>query len=93
MVFGVEDTALAVVKGAFEAVCALAGHAMDEVDPELGSNVMVFFFRDWDELLQVPDLDRLVPELPALVERLERSGASRYQLPGGQPFCARKLPV
>ncbi len=50
VVFGVEEETLSVVKGAFEAVCQLAGHEMDEVDPELGSNCMVFFFRDWDKL-------------------------------------------
>eukprot|EP01036_Dinobryon_divergens_P039337 gene39337-51841_t len=35
VVFGVEDATLAVVKGAVEAVVALAGHKMAETDPEL----------------------------------------------------------
>lgn len=63
IVFGVEDSTLATVKGAIEAVVTLAGHQMAETDPELGSNLMVFFFRDWDELMGVPDLDRLIPGL------------------------------
>jgi len=79
VVFGVSEETLTVVKGAFEAVATLAGHAMDEVDPELGSNCMLFFFRDWDELLDVPDLDRLVPDLAPLVARLKAVGASRYR--------------
>ena len=62
IVFGVEAETLSVIKGAFEAVVALAGHNMAETDPELGSNCMVFFFRDWAELIEVPDLDRLVPD-------------------------------
>lgn len=79
VVFGVEDEALGVVKGAIEAVVALAGHRMAETDPELGANLMVFFFRDWSELLDVPDLDRLIPDLGALVPRLEASGAVQYR--------------
>lgn len=79
IVFGVEDKTLATVKGAIEAVVALAGHKMAETDPELGANLMFFFFRDWDELLEVPDLDRLVPNLGPLVARLNAEGATQYR--------------
>ncbi len=79
IVFGVEDRTLSVVKGAFEAVVAVAGHNMAETDPELGANCMVFFFRDWEELLAVPDLDRLIPDLGPLVERLVAAGANQYR--------------
>ena len=79
VVFGVEEETLSVVKGAFEAVCHLAGHEMDDVDPELGSNIMVFFCRQWDELLAVPDLGRLVPDPEGLVKRLQHSDASQYR--------------
>ncbi|WP_377193486.1 hypothetical protein [Ruegeria meonggei] len=80
IVFGVEDKTLAVVKGAFEAVVALSGHKMAETDPELGANCMVFFFRDWQELLEVPDLDRLIPDLALLVGRLEAADANQYRI-------------
>ncbi|MFN3577944.1 MAG: hypothetical protein ACK4TJ_13310 [Tabrizicola sp.] len=80
VVFGVDDASLSVFKGAFEAVVTLAGHRMAETDPELGANLMVFAFRDWSELLEVRDLDRLVPELPALVIRLEAAGANQYRV-------------
>lgn len=80
VVFGVEDASLAVFKGAFEAVMALAGHKMAETDPELGANLMVFCFRQWGELLEVKDLGRLVPELTALVARLEATGANQYRI-------------
>jgi hypothetical protein len=56
------------------------GHRMAETDAELGANLMVFFFRDWSELLAVRDLDRLVPELPELVGRLEAAGANQYRI-------------
>lgn len=79
IVFGVEDQTLRVVKGAIEAVATLAGAQMAETDPELGSNLMFFFFRDWSELLDVPDLGRLIPGLEALVARLQAADASQYR--------------
>jgi hypothetical protein len=80
VVFGVDDATLAVVKGAVEAVVTLAGHKMAETDPELGANLMLFFFRDWAELPLVPNLDRLVPELGPLVARLQAAGANQYRI-------------
>lgn len=80
VVFGVEDATLAVVKGAIEAVVALAGHKMAETDPELGANLMVFFLRDWDELRGVPNLDRLIPDLGPLCDRLQAAEANQYRL-------------
>ena len=80
VVFGVEEATLGVVKGAIEAVVALADHRMAETDPELGANFMMFFLRDWLELLDVPDLDRLIPELGDLVQRLEAAEANQYRV-------------
>lgn len=80
VVFGVDDATLSVMKGAIEAVVTLAGHKMAGIDPELGANLMVFFCRDWRELLEVPNLDRLVPELADLVARLGAAGANQYRV-------------
>ncbi len=79
VVFGVDDATLSVVKGAIEAVVTLAGHKMAETDPELGANLMVFFFRDWAELPAVPNLDRLIPDLGLLCDRLAAAGANQYR--------------
>jgi len=80
IVFGVEDETLSVVKGAFEAVAALSGHKLTETDPELGSNCMVFFFRDWAELPEVDGMDRLIPDLGPLVGRLAAADANQYRM-------------
>lgn len=80
VVFGVEDATLSVVKGALEAVVALAGHRMAETDPELGANLMMFFFRDWAELPEVPNLNRLVPGLAELCAKLEAAEANQYRI-------------
>jgi hypothetical protein len=92
VVFGVEEATLRVVKGAVEAVVALAGHRMAETDPELGANFMMFFLREWGELLDIPDLDRLIPELGELVARLEAAEANQYRVfrfdaDGGMKAC------
>lgn len=79
IVFGVEDATLSIIKGAIEAVVTLAGHKMAETDPELGANLMVFFFREWDELRHVPGLDRMLPDLPGLLSRLETGAANQYR--------------
>ncbi|MGI3170524.1 hypothetical protein ACRARG_15340 [Pseudooceanicola sp. C21-150M6] len=80
VIFGVEEASLPPLKGAIEAVVLAAGHRMAEVDPELGTNLMVFFLKDWEELTALDNLDRLVPELDALVPRLIAADASQYRL-------------
>lgn len=80
VVFGVEDATVSVLKGAIEAVCRLASHEMAETDPELGANFMVFFVRDWQELVDTPNLDRMIPEMGPLVERLKAANANQYRL-------------
>ena len=80
VVFGVEDATVSVLKGALEALCVLTGHKMAETDPELGANLMVFFLRGWRELEAVPGMGRLVPELPALLDRLEAADANHYRI-------------
>ncbi|MGB5067768.1 MAG: hypothetical protein WBO29_10390, partial [Albidovulum sp.] len=44
------------------------------------ANLMVFFFRDWAELLEVPNLDRLIDGLAPLVARLEAERANQYRI-------------
>ncbi len=79
VVFGVDEATLQIVKGACEAMVTLAGHQMAETDPELGSNLMVFFLRDWQELIDTPNMDKLVPDLAPLVGRLQQAGANQYR--------------
>ena len=80
VVFGVTEESLATIKGALEAVVALAGHKMAETDPELGANLMIFVFRDWAELLDVPHLDRMIDDLGPLVARLQAADANQYRV-------------
>ena len=80
VVFGVDDATLSVVKDALTSVCGIARLDIAETDPELGVNFMMFFLREWDELRHVPDLDRLIPDLDPLLDRLEEQGANQYRV-------------
>ena len=80
VVFGVQEDSIAAIKGAFEALCSLCGHQMSETDPELGANLMIFFMRDWGELLDLPDLDRMIGEVAPLVSRLHKTKATQYRM-------------
>lgn len=79
VIFGVDDATLATFKGALQAMGTLARHSVAETDPELGANLMIFFARTWDELLDVPNLGQLVPDLAPLVARLNGAGANQYR--------------
>ncbi len=79
VVFGVADDTLVMVKAAIEAVVVLAGHKMAETDPELGANLMVFFLQDWAELTATPNMDRLIPDLMGVCDRLQAADANQYR--------------
>ena len=79
VVFGVLDETLGLVKTAIKVVCSTCGHPTSELDPELGSNLMVFFFNEWDELRAVPELDQLIPKLGNVVDRLQVVAANQYR--------------
>lgn len=79
VVFGVEDATVSLFKSALQLVCGIAGHEVVETDPELGVNLMVFFLRDWAELREVPDLEKMVPGRDALADRLEADGAGSHR--------------
>jgi hypothetical protein len=80
VVFGAADESLPVIKGAFEATAQLADIGTADTDPELGANLMVFLVRKWPELALVPNLDRLVPDLHPLLERLAAADANQYRV-------------
>ena len=93
VVFGAGTESLPVLKGAFEAVCTLAGHRMAETDGELGANLTIFLVREWDELRAVPGLDRLVEGLGPLLDRLEAAGANQYRVFRFEPDGAIRAAV
>ena len=80
VVFGVDAPTLSVFKAAIEAIVVAADHKMDELDTELGANLMMFFCKDWSELLDVSHLDQMIPEIAPLIAKLQAGGANQYRL-------------
>lgn len=87
VLFGLADEQLPIFRTAIAAVLQDAGVPLTDTDPESGANLITFLMRDWAELAEVPDLDKLTG-IPGLPERLMREatpdpsaeGISRYQL-------------
>lgn len=79
VVFGTDDASLTPIKDAVRVTASLADLSLVEADPDLGANLLFFFVEDWAALLEVPHLDRLIPELPALLDRLVQAGANQYR--------------
>lgn len=79
VIFGLADDSLQIFRSVLVSAFAHAGHPMIDTDPDMGANLMMFFCKDWDELRDIPDLDRLTGQ-PDLIERLKRTGANHYQI-------------
>lgn len=79
VIFGLADESLGVFRGAIRAGFAHAGHPVADTDAEMGANLMLFFTRDWTDLADLPDLDRLTG-MPDLADRLRRAGADQYRV-------------
>ena len=79
MVVGTDDKSLVAIKEAFANVVGIANMKLAETDPELGANFLVFFCSKWEEIAAVPDIDKLMPGMDALVGDLNRAGANQYR--------------
>ncbi len=91
VVFGTDDESLGVIKDGFQIVASLADMRLAETDAELGANFLVFFCNDWSEILQIPDLNRLLANLDTLVAELDKTGANQYRSFAFDPSGAIKL--
>lgn len=79
VVFGTDDASLDPIKDAVRRVASLGDLAVVDTDPELGANVMFFIVADWSDLRGVAHLDRLLPNMEALLDRLGQAGANQYR--------------
>ncbi len=80
IVFGVEDQTLTLVHEAVAAMAGMVNHPVMETDAEFGSNLWVFFLRDWDELRGVDEIEQLVPGISDRVDALSTAKANQYRL-------------
>jgi hypothetical protein len=93
VVFGTDDASLDQIKTAINQTVHITGATTAETDPELGSNFMWFFCANWSEVAEVPDLDKLIPNLTSVLGKLETGNSNLYRYfafdaDGGIKFCA-----
>ena len=93
VVFGVGDENLPHLKDAIAMTVGISGGMLVDTDPELGANFMWFFCRDWDEMLVIPDLDKLIPNFVNLITELQEKNATRYRSSGFEKNGAIQLCV
>ncbi len=79
VVFGTEGESLDAIKDAFQNVAFLADMQLADVDPEFGSNFLVFFCAEWDEIAAVKDLHHLIPNLEEVLAQLSQKNANQYR--------------
>ncbi len=80
VVFGVGDETLSYLKNAIAQTVAVTGGTLTETDPELGANFMWFFCSEWDEIADVPDLEKLVPDLQSIVASLKVNNVNEHRM-------------
>ena len=80
IVFGVDDVTLGHLKSAIVTTVGVTGMNIVETDPELGANFMWFFCQDWDEILAVPDLEGLIPDLKNIIARLQNTTTKTFRI-------------
>lgn len=98
IVFGVDDETLVHLKTAIVTTVGVTGNKIEETDPELGANFMWFFCQDWDEILSIPDLKKLIPNIRDIVGKLESSSSKSYRIfafdsMGGIKMCVQLIKV
>jgi len=79
VVFGVNDDILVGLKAAIGATLGITGQNMAELDPELGTNFMWIFCREWDEVLDLPDIEKLIPGIHDKIKEIKKTNSSSYR--------------
>ena len=80
VVIGLDDKGAKLFEEAIGAVADMAGAKIEEIDPEMGANFMVYVMADWSHAARAPNLPNFLPDLPDLIDRLEKANANRYRV-------------
>lgn len=80
VVVGLDTKGAQLFEEAIGAVAELAGVATEELDAEMGANMMIYIMSDWAHAARAPNLPNFLPNLPELVERLTKANANRYRV-------------
>ncbi|MEM7423812.1 MAG: hypothetical protein AAF334_08810 [Pseudomonadota bacterium] len=90
-IIGTNDEGCRVFENAIKTVAKMAAHPVEDLDPELGANLLVFLVNEWEELEDAPNLIKLIPNLTSLIADLDRIGANQYRVFGFDPVHAIRI--
>lgn len=80
VIVGTNDEGCRIFEEGIRSAASIAQLPVSEMDSELGANFLVFLVNDWSELLEAPNLVRLIPNLGDLIETLTRHQANQYRV-------------
>ncbi len=80
VVIGLDQKGAQLFEEAIEAVAGLVGVEIEELDPEMGANLLIYIMSDWAHASRAPNLPNFLPNLPELVDRLTKANANRYRV-------------
>ena len=80
VIVGTNDEGCRIFEEGIRSAARIARLPVSEMDSELGANFLVFLVNDWSELLQAPNLVRLIPNLGELIETLAQQEANQYRV-------------
>lgn len=80
VIVGTNDEGCRIFEDGIQAVARIATLPVQQMDSELGANFLVFLVNDWAELLQAPNLIRLIPNLNELIATLTEHEANQYRV-------------
>ena len=80
VIVGTNDEGCQIFENGIQAAARIARLPVQEMDPELGANFLVFLVNDWSELLEAQNLIRLIPNLGELIQTLSEHDANQYRV-------------
>lgn len=80
VVIGLDEAGARLFGEAVKLVAGVAGAEIEEIDPEMGANFLIYVMQDWAHAARAPNLPNFLPDLPALIERLNAADANRYRV-------------
>ncbi|MEX2518471.1 MAG: hypothetical protein WD969_03965 [Paracoccaceae bacterium] len=79
-VIGLDEPGGRLFGEAIKLVANVAGVQMEDIDQEMGANFLIYVMQDWAHASRAPNLPGFLPDLPALIERLQAASANRYRV-------------
>lgn len=80
VIVGTNDEGCRIFEEGIRTAARVARLPVSEMDSELGANFLVFLVNDWSELLEAPNLIRLLPNLGELIRTLSEHEANQYRV-------------